>query len=618
MDKLTVEQLQKGFHLQTGGHFNAAETLFRSVLERSPGNEFALNLMGIVCIKTGRSDDAIEFLEEALRVNHRDPETHSNLGLAYKDKHQFAKAQAALSRSIELNPNQPLVLNSLGNVLACQNKHREAIGHFESALKLLPEYADCLNNLSLSLMEERRLEPALQAIEKAVRLGPDIALFHNNKGKVLSAKGHYNEAAESYELAVALDASLIDPRINLSTALKQMGKAQEAETILKHVLKMAPHHAQAHNFLGVLYEQTGDFEQAATQFRLAIQYSPDYASAYYQLSKLKGQNLTPDEKNAISAMLESSETHDFLRGSLLFALACEAEKKQRFGESLAYLIQGNSLRAGSHGYDSSAGVHYFDAVEAVFPVRSSSDPVITSKPVPVFILGMPRSGTTLTEQIVASHSLIEGAGELSFMSDLTRKAASLVQQPFPQCCSELQPKHIKALRQEYLSRLTAFVGDAQYAVDKTPMNFHYIGFIFTVFPEAKILYCKRQAMDNCLSIFKLPFDENQSYSHDLAALGQYYRQHEKLMDLWKRMYPGQIITVNYEDTVADLESQADRMLKFIGVNFEQDVLNFYNNERLVLTPSAQQVRQPIYSNSVNASDRYGDALHPLREALESC
>jgi hypothetical protein len=183
------------------------------------------------------------------------------------------------------------------------------------------------------------------------------------------------------------------------------------------------------------------------------------------------------------------------------------------------------------------------------------------------------------------------------------------------CLTSLTPDQILSLREQYLQQLQAHAPGARYIIDKTPMNYHYIGFILQLFPQARIVYCQRDPVDNCISIFRLPFEEHQGYSHQLTALGHYYRKHLEIMEFWQGLFAERIITVRYEDTVLDLETQARRMLAFVGVAFESAVLRFQDNERTVMTPSAEQVRQPIYNSSIGMSARYGDALGPLLEAL---
>jgi len=609
-----IKLLEKGFASQQQGDLVSAEKAYRRVLKRDRQNEFALNLMGVVCVRSNRPKEAIDYLERALRVNARDPETHNNLGLAYIELNKFSEAREAFEESLRLNSKQPATLNNLGNALASVDKHDEAISHFEAAIALDREYVDCLNNLSVSLKEVGRLDHALQVANLAIKLDPNRSVSHNYKGEVFLQTTQYKEARAEFERAVELDGS-IEAKINLSTALKQLGKERAAVEVLQDVLDVESNNAEALNHLGVLQEQLGDMEQAAKYFRLAIKSVPNHASSYYQLSKLKDQRLTSDEIASINALLKDPQLLDVFKSSLYFALACDYEKDKDFESSMSCFLKAQAVKAKRNAYDESAMAAYIEESKQRFPLELDSREQTDDLPTPVFIIGMPRSGTTLTEQIISSHSEIVGAGEVGFINDLAKTTSEMTKRPYPESLQYLSLEQSQILRKTYLKRMVERCGGKNVVVDKNPLNFNFVGFIAGIFPEARILYCKRDAMDNCVSIFRLPFDDNQGYSHDLSSLGTYYRQHEVLMRFWVSHYPDQILQIDYEQTVEDLENQAHAMLDFIGVEFEKQVLKFFENDRIVMTPSAEQVRQPIYKSSVNAWVRYGEALNPLKEAL---
>jgi tetratricopeptide (TPR) repeat protein len=395
-----------------------------------------------------------------------------------------------------------------------------------------------------------------------------------------------------------------------------LGDEHAARDALQEVLAQEENNSEAHNHLGVLLEQMGDTDLAATHFRLALKHTPNHASSFYQLSKLKDHPLLPQEIEKIESLLEDSQLPDMFRASLLFALAWEFEYRKEYLKSIDYFIEAQAVKARRSPYVQSDTLLHVEKSQQVFPVTwQASREMQDDLPVPIFIVGMPRSGTTLTEQIIASHSDITGAGEVVFASDMLRQASEMTGKAFPESIEQLSIEQARQLRTTYLSRMLERFGRNRFVVDKSPGNFNFLGTIAAVFPEAKILFCKRNAMDNCVSIFRLPFDDNQKWAHNLSALGHYYVQHEVLMKYWQTCYAKQILQVDYEDTVGDVEQQARRILDFIGVDFQEQVLSFYANKRIVMTPSSEQVRQPIYKTSVNAWKRYGDALKPLKEAL---
>lgn len=615
MEQSAVTLLEQGFQLQQQGQFLPAKNKYEEVLAFDEENVFALNLLGVVHNKMQDYKASVKYLERALKQNDTDEQTYSNLGLAYKELKQMASAQKMFEKSLSINSKQPLVLNNLGNVLAGLNEHEKAVYCFDCALRIDGQYIDCLHNMFISLKALNQLDKAMHAVDYVLKLMPNDSRAHNNKGEVFKQKIQYQLAQACFEKAIDIDESII-AKINLASVLKLIGNEQQAKSLLIEVLSQEPENSEANNHLGVLYEQLGDFELAAKYFRLAIEHEPSLASAYYQLSKLKNQGLNNEEINKINALLVQENTIDTLKSPLYLALAWQYDKQKDFDTSMDYFIKGKAIKAKQHPFDKQAMEQYLGYCQQTFPIKfTKNSDYVEIELNPIFIVGMPRSGTTLTEQILASHSNVYGAGEVGYVNELAKQAEQLTNQKYPSCISTLSAEHIQQLKQSYLEKIQAQSGNASYFVDKNPLNYHSIGFIKLVFPEAKFIYCKRGAMDNCVSIFKLPFDDNQTYSHDLKALGLYYQQHEKLMDYWQQCYPNDIYLNQYEETVADIETQARGLLSFLGLNFEQDVLAFYDNKRIVLTPSAEQVRQPIYNSSVGAWKKYQNKLAPLMNIL---
>ncbi|GMG87944.1 tetratricopeptide repeat-containing sulfotransferase family protein [Biformimicrobium ophioploci] len=616
MDQAAVKLLQQGFALQKQGNFDAAEQHYHKVLAAHPHNEFALNLLGVVALRREEFDKAVSFLQRAARANSRDPDTFSNLGLAFKEQGEFEQACTAFEKALSLKPN-PVTANNLGNSRAALGDHRKAAECFQAALRMQPDYPDCMLNFARTLIELRDFTGVNKLLSAVEQRQPRNAELFCIRGESEIAQSHFDEALPTLKQVLELDPTSNPARLALSTAAKQLGDAEQAEQLLRDALSQEPDNAEAHTHLGVLMEQLGRFDAAAASFREAIARNGKQASAYYQLSKLKEHGLGPSELENIERLLGDQSLHAILRGPLLFALATHCEKQGDYSRSLELFKEGNRIRAAGARYDRDIERQYAKFCEETFPAPAAgaASGQQDQTPAPIFVVGMPRSGTTLTAQILSAHSKVENLGEVSFISDLAMQASKITGQPFPQCCGFLDEQALQTLQEGYRKRARLRWPAAEFVVDKTPMNFNFIGFIRQIFPEAPIIYCKRNAMDNCLSIFKLPFDENQSYSHDLTALGQSYCQHEAIMALWKTLYPDEILESSYEEVVADPEARTRQMLDFIGLPFEPEVLEFYRRDSMVLTPSAEQVRQPIYRTSVDKWKRYGDGLKPLQDAL---
>ncbi len=609
--------LLEAYRLQTQGKSAEAERGYRQVLAVDARNVHALNLQAIICLESERPDEAVALIERALLLDASDAEPHANLGLALRAVGRLDEASAALQRSLRINPRNPAALNNLGNLLAELQRGDEAVQCFRAALRLDAAHVGALINLSAALLAKEQTEGALAAAAQAVKLEPLAATTHNALGDVLLKLTRYDAAAECFRLALRRDADNLDARMGLSAALKELGDIDLAEALLREVVARQSDHAEAFNSLGVLLEQRGDSGGAAAAFRAAIAANPRFANAYYQRAQLKGARLRDDEIAATQAFHDEPDLHDELRSPLAFALACIHERAGDLAASFHFLAAGQAIKARAQPYDDAKVADYHRRIKQAMPVAwaPAVRVAVTQAPQPVFVLGMPRSGTSLTEQILSSHPQVAGAGELSLMEDTLTEATRLTGRPFPECVPLLSATQLDELGRYYRDRLLGRAQGERYVVDKTPMNFQYVGFITAILPGACIIHCRRDAMDNCLSIFKLPFEAAHTYAHDLQALGHYYRRYSDLMTHWERVVGSRMISLHYEDLVAELPEQTARLVQFLELTPDARMLEFHKTERLVKTPSASQVRRPIYADSVQVWRRYGEALRPLSDAL---
>lgn len=611
-----MELLNEGYRLQRLGRTAEAERIYREILTKDGDSVHALNLLGALCVNSGRYREALPLIEQAVALEPNDPDARANLGLALKGTGNLEEAAEQFARAVQLAPDGAVTLNNLGNVLAALGRPTDAIAMHRKALRIMPDYVECLNNLAMSLLVVGQVVGALEASERAIYLRPSLAEAHVNRGEALRKLARYEDAIKSFRNAVKLKPEDSAALIGLSSALKEVGDVAEARVLLEQLLSRDPHDAHAHSSLGALLEQLGDPGGAAGCFRSAIICAPRYAQAYQQLAHLDGCLLTDLEVAAAEELLEKSMTCDDDRALILFALGSVYEARGDVDRSFAYWQRAQSIKGRKTPYDDrSVGAHY-DAIKRAFSeVMLAPRAVSGTGTSPVFVLGMPRSGTSLTEQILATHQRIVGAGELSLMEDTITEACRISGVSFPTCCRHLGDEQRRHLGDFYLTRLVKRAGPGDYIVDKTPMNFQYIGFIASILPQAKFVHCTRNPVDNCLSIYKLPFEDGQAYAHDLTALGQFYCKYANLMAHWKRVLPGRVCDVRYEEMVADIGLETKRLLDFLELPFDPAVLQFHRTKRLVTTPSASQVRRPIYASSVEYWHKYAAHLTPLLEAL---
>ena len=619
MRESIVRALEAGYRAQQAGDLAGAEKRYRGVLKRDPENVHALNLLGMMRVNGNRPQEAIPLITRALAVDGNDPDAHANLALAYKDTGNNRKAVRHFRESIRLNPGNPVTHNNLGNILRLVDQPREAARSYERALKLQPSFAECWSNLAAAMNESDRHKQGLAAADRALQLDPGLAQAWNNKGDILLGQARYGEALDHYRKATELSPKYAAAMINMARVQRDMEAPEDALETLGKVLSIEPRNPEAHHVLGVLHEQMGDRESAASHFQAAIATAPDMGIAHYQLAQINGRDGTAAELESMRAAWDRPELSRNNRMYLAFGLARALEQRGEFDEAYAFVARGNAMKAESRPYDDAESAAYIDALHdrAASALARAGRDCGCEDDRPVFVVGMPRSGTSLTEQILASHSAIAGAGELSYAYDTAHRVRDLTGQKFPDNVELLSPAQFRELGEYYVSRHSEGNLAARYVVDKTPLNFQYIGLLGIALPRARFVYCHRDPVANCWAIHRIPFDEKQTYAHSLTALGQYYRRHRSLVARWKALFPGRILDVRYEDMVADVEGQSRRLLGFLELPFEPGVLEFHRTRRLVKTPSASQVREPIYDDAVTAWKRFEKHLGPLREALES-
>ncbi len=618
MPDSVMRALESGYQAQQAGNLLSAEKTYQQVLAQDADNIHALNLLGMLYVNSQRPREAIEFLLRALSQQPDNSQTQNNIGLAYKDLGQNYKAIEHFTKAAELDPDNPDIHNNLGNVLRIVEKPRKAVAAYERALKIAPTFAECWSNLAAALNELGKHERALKAVRRALQLDRELAQAYNNRGDIYLAQAKYEEAVAEYRVAVRLSPKYTAALINMARTVRDMDKPEEAAKILKVVLDLEPGNPDALLVQGVLNEQIGDREAAAGSFKEAIQSSPDMTVAHYYLSQIKGRAGTDDEFEAMKALDANAELTPRARMYLHFGLFRAYDQRGLYDEAFHHLAEGNRIKAESTPYDDEDTAQYIRSiVDCAADAKSRlGDAPGCPDTRPVFVLGMPRSGTSLTEQILASHSEVEGAGELSYAYDVAHSIRLMVEEKYPDNMKLLSAEQFAELGQRYMDRFSDEFAGARYIVDKTPLNFQYIGMLSLALPNAKFIHCHRDPVQNCFSIHRMPFDEKQTYAHSLESLGRYYTRYWQFMRDWHEMFPGRILDVLYEDTVADIETQSHRLLDFLDLEFEGGVLDFYKTKRIVKTPSASQVRQPIYKDAVAAWKNYEKHLGPLQEHIK--
>jgi tetratricopeptide (TPR) repeat protein len=498
---------------------------------------------------------------------------------------------------------------------------KEAEQLYREVLRQNPDQVDALRLLGLLVLGASRAEEAEQLLRRAVAIAPDFTAAWLDLGRVLKELDYYPDAIDSFEHAAALEPDNPVAHSLLAGALSAAGRVQDAIHAHERALALRADHPASLIGLAHLMKTVGNTEQAIVSYRRCAEVKPDNGEIYWSLANLKTYRFTDAEIEEMNARIADAQLDESSRVNFLFAVAKAWEDRGDYARAFAHYREANTRQRALVSYDPVQMEVVNERIRKVFTadfLREHSGGG-NPDPAPIFILGLPRSGSTLLEQILASHSQVEGTSELPFLgrisSSLSRNRTGGVN--YPEAVRELSGKHFHGLGTQYLERATGHraLGAPRF-IDKMPNNFPLIGLIHLILPNARIVDARRHPLDACLSCYRQHFAKGQPFTFDLSEIGQYYVEYERLMEHWHAVLPGRVLTVQYEEVVADLEGQVRRLLEYCGLTWEDACLRFHETDRPIRTPSAEQVRQPIYDRSIGFWRHYRDELGELIQVLE--
>jgi tetratricopeptide (TPR) repeat protein len=508
-------------------------------------------------------------------------------------------------------PNDAKYLLMQGNRSIARGAYSEAIGFYEDLIRIVPRHAVAYNNLGAALCKLGRYKEAEAYFSQAIKIESDFPDAHSNMGNSLLVKGQYADAEQFLRRAIKLNPRYVDARVNLGLTLTFLNRLRDARSQFEKALKYQPRNADALSGLAHIAMTEGGFDQAGAMLSSALKANPRMPRALALQAGLRkmtpadGAWLKSAEDVAASAIapLEESE--------LRFAIAKYYDDVQDFTRAFQNYKRANDLmKPIAEPYDREAYKGFIDGMiriytrEVVARVNGGASNSIK----PVFVVGMPRSGTSLTEQIISSHPSAKGAGEMEFWADAIHNREALIKE------RPLDESTRKELAEAYLRILDATSGDALRIVDKAPVNSDYLGVIHSVFPNARIIYMQRDPIDTCLSCYFQRFALSLNFTMDLSDLADYYREHRRIMTHWRAVLPpGTMLDVQYEEFVADQEGWTRKILDFLDLEWDERVLNFHETKRAMATGSFWQVRQRIYKTSVQRWRNYEKFIGPLKD-----
>jgi tetratricopeptide (TPR) repeat protein len=604
-----------------------AERWLRHSMKIAPNFAKPWSDLGQLLVDTRRPQEAVEVLETAVRLDATEGDAWFSLGKARAMLGRGREADQAFEKSFELNPGRKALAHAAEHQQA--GRWGEAEKLYRELLRNNPRDVNALRLLAGCALYAGRAREAERLLERAVRQAPDYVEARLDLGRVFKDQHRLADATEQFEQAIELEPGNFQAHYLLASVLAPAARTYESIEAYRKVLELCPLHAGAWLGLGHTLKTVGRQEEAIEAYRECIRLKPGNGEIYWSLANLKTYKLSDADIAAIETQLGREDTADSReedldtqsRVNFLFSLAKAWEDRGDYGRAWTYYEQGNSTQRMEENYDPVRTEFLNDQVIQVFDreLLESRRGLGHLSNEPIFIVGLPRSGSTLLEQILASHSEVEGTAELPYASvvsnSLGRNRADGVS--YPQSVRGLNAEQLRQLGQDYLdlARIHRTEGRPRF-IDKMPNNFPMVGFLQLILPNAKIIDARRYPLDSCLSCYRQLFARGQSFTYDLTDIGEYFLQYQRMMDYWHEVLPGRVLTVQYEDMVTDFDNQVRRLLDFCGLAFEENCVRFWETERPVRTASSEQVRQPIYTKSIHRWRQYEAQLGELIEVLE--
>jgi len=617
----TTKLLKKAVASHQAGDLQQADKWYRRYLKSDPGNAKVLHTLGGVCYQNQDYPSAGEFLEKAHRAAPDNPDYLSDLGAFRSMMGDYPTAVACLTQAVKQAPADPQVHYNLGVALHGAGNPVDAVAALEQAVRLDPDYAAALYNLAVIYFELGQYVQAEEACRKAIELAPGLAQARLYLGEILTRQRRYSVAVSSFQKAYEMDRENPGYLVALVRSLHEERRTEEAIQLLQGSLDKFPHETSLISLLGELLRVAGRIEESEKLYQQALSRQQDMSSVLFNYSRIR--KFSKQDENIIRQIeksLSDCNLPDDSRMTLCFALGKIYDDCNEYDKAFENYRTANNLKHKLVKYNRVSYEKQIDETISVFNRDFFTDFAYcgSEQRLPVFIFGMPRSGTTLTEQIISAHPEVAGADELTYFQSLCKQIPRLLQSdlPWPGCCSSLNKTAADQIVRHYLELLRRYSPAAKLITDKMPQNYYYLGLIGVLFPGAPLIHCRREPLDVCLSIYFQNFTKFHSYAFDLLDIGHKYLQYERLMAHWRQVLPQPLLEVRYEDLVTDQERMSRALIDFCGLEWDAGCLDFYRHKRDVRTASSWQVRQPIYSGSVSRWKNYEKHLGPLMKLFE--
>ena len=599
LDQKNVEaQIGRGLALQNLEQYPESLEVFRTIQKTAPDDPRICYHIGNTCQKMGQLDDAIVALKKSVELNANFFEAQNNLGHVFLDKGMYEDASVAFKNAIIIRPQSAGAHCNFGNALANIDTN-EAINAYNTSLAIEPKDMNVHVNLISLLIEKNRLHDIFQAFRKAIKINPKSHEVLNALGEFFYQRKRYQAAIMLFEKALSSAPSSSMSYNNIGISMMQQGQISKAMAYFQQALKSDVNFAYAYANLGFIFQSQGDFTAAEKHFKQAVTKKTDYALAHRMAINLQRSKVNDLWIKQMLGTYQSANLKADDKAQICFALAVAYEKNSKFDLAAKYYKKANKHRYQALNYHFQDDLKKFTTIKEIAGKLSKIEyyPESYAPITPIFIIGMPRSGTTLIENIISAHSNVFPGGEIEHFFELADKVVSKSLVP--------EGSTLQRIRDSYFEYLKKIAPDSKFITDKLPHNFMHVWLIALALPEAKIIDISRSPAAVCWSNYTNYFPgSSHGYSCSLSTLIEYYGLYADLMETWREKFPQKIFSIKYENLVENLEQNAKDLISFLGLNWEEACLKPELNDRLVLTASSQQVRQTIYSGSSEKWKRF--------------
>jgi tetratricopeptide (TPR) repeat protein len=581
----------------------------------------ALSNLGVALFDLKEFDESEAVHLKALSIDSHCLQSINNLGSIERTRNHPDKAMAWYRKAIKINPSFLDALNNLSAVLIEEERPDEAVPFLEDLLKKAPNYVEAISNYGLAFLLQDKMDEAHQLLHRSLTLRPGHKESLVGLARILREKNLLNEAESLLHEVLKKDSQDKNALVILASVYIELSKMDEAQEIFGDILKNDPAHVGALLGLANLKIEMGDLKTAESFIHEALKIKEDHMQARFLLAQVK--KVKPEDENIVklNGFLEGPKAlHSHQRIPLYYALGKSYDDIKDFDKAFDFYARGAALKREKIQYSVEEETSQIDAIIEIVNqdfIEKFSREEMNASTLPIFVLGMPRSGTTLTEQIIASHPKVFGAGELPYFMEAMQEKATEKNGGYPYMLKDLTEKDMKAMGNEYIRKLRLKDKDKKFITDKMPANYLNLGLIHLILPHAKIIHVKRNPVDTCISCFTRLFYRHQDATYDLTEVGRHYANYARLMDHWRRVLPKEsFFEVHYEAIVEDVEKEARKLIEYCGLPWDPSCLNFYALKRNVKTASVTQVRQPIYDSSVERWRHYEKNIGPLLKELD--